>query len=214
MNKLPIHLHRYTSIPVLLDMLQNNRLFLSNPDKWTDKTDANFLKEYAKGKKVKALCFFEKNETSHYWELYAKKGCMITFNTELLLASIGKNLTNGVLEYSPVSYIKFRDLKDETQKCNIPFIKQLRYENEQEFRIVWTGEKEEKDGASIYIDPKSIEKIIISGDIPEKLAKSLIDAIHKITEKAFAKKVFYSWLYDNKVWNKKAKNKISHNSSC
>jgi len=40
----------------------------------------------------------------------------------------------------------------------------------------------------------------------QKLAKSLIDAIHKITEKAFAKKVLYSWLYDNKVW-KKAKDK-------
>ena len=202
---MPIRLHRYTSIPVLLDMLQNNRLFLSNPDRWTDKTDAHFLKQHSKGKKVKALCFFEKNETSHYWELYAKKGCMITFNSKLLLDNIGKNLKNGILEYNPVSYVKHHDLEDETQKCSLPFIKQLRYENEGEFRIVWTGTKEDKDGASIYIEPKSIEKIVISSDIPEKLAKSLIDAIHKITENAFAKKVFYSWLYNNKVWNKKAK---------
>ncbi|GBU25160.1 hypothetical protein R83H12_01800 [Fibrobacteria bacterium R8-3-H12] len=205
MNKMPIRLHRYTSIPVLLDMLQNNRLFLSNPDYWKDKTDAHFLKEHSKGKLARALCFFEKNENNYYWELYAKKGCMITFNAKLLLDSIGKNLSNGSLDCRPISYKKQNNLKEKTQKENLPFIKQIRYKGEKEFRIVWTGEKEEKEGASIYIEPKSIEKIVISGEIPENLAKSLINAIHTITKNAFAKKVFYSWLFNNKVWNNKTK---------
>jgi len=201
---MPIRLHRYTSIPVLFDMLQNGRLFLSNPDKWKDKTDANFLREYSKGKKVMALCFFEKNETSHYWELYAEKGCMITFNTKLLLEEIDKSVSNGVFEYGRISYKKQNKFKHETQKDKLPFIKQLRYKGEKEFRVVWTGGKGEDD-VCISINLGSIEKIVISSDIPEKLAKSLIDAIHKITGNVFAKKVFYSWLYNNKVWNNKAK---------
>jgi len=206
MNKAkPNRLHRYTSIPVLLDMLQNKRLFLSNPDKWKDKTDANFLREYSKNKTVRALCFFEENEANHYWELYAKQGCMITFSRKLLLDEIDKSVNNGVFEYGSVSYKKQNKFKYETQKDNLPFIKQLRYKGEKEFRVVWTGEKEED--AFIPINLDSIEKIIISGDIPEKLAKSLIKAIHIITKDAFSKKVFYSWLYDNKVWNKKAKGK-------
>jgi len=78
MNKvLPPRLSRYTSISALIDMLLNKRLFLSDPDYWKDKTDVHFLKEYAKGKKVRALCFFKNNETNLYWELYAKNGCMI-----------------------------------------------------------------------------------------------------------------------------------------
>ncbi|MDR2554975.1 MAG: hypothetical protein LBC64_06055 [Fibromonadaceae bacterium] len=205
MNKVPnsTSLYRYTSIPVLLDMLQNDRLFLSNPDNWKDKTDAHFLKEHSKSKIVKALCFFEKNETSHYWELYAKQGCMITFNTKLLLANIDKKLSNGVLEYGRISYKKQNKFKYETQKDKLPFIKQLRYKGEKEFRIVWTGEKEEKEGASIYIEPKSIERIIISGDIKEELAKSLKDVIYTIAKDTFDGKVLYSWLYDNKVWKKR-----------
>jgi len=203
MNKVPPHLYRYTSIPVLLDMLQNDRLFLSNPANWKDKTDANFLKKYSKGKKVKALCFFEKNETSHYWELYAKQGCMITFSAKLLLDNIGKKLSNGIFEYGCISYKKQNKFKYETHKDNLPFIKQLRYKGEKEFRVVWTGTKEEKDGVSIHIEPKSIERIVISGDIPENLAKSLKDVIYTIAKDTFDGKVLYSWLYNNKVWNKR-----------
>jgi len=199
---LPPRLHRYTSIPVLFDMLQNNRLFLSNPENWTDKTDVHFLKEYAKGKEVRALCFFKNDETNLIWERYAEKGCKITFNTELLLKSINKNS----FEYDNVIYEEQKNFKYETHKNKLLALKQLRYENEQEFRIVWTGEKEKKEGTFIKVNPKSIERIIISGDIPENLAKSLIKAIHTITSNTFDKKVFYSWLYNNKVWKNQTSN--------
>jgi hypothetical protein len=201
------YLYRYTYIPDLLYMLQNGRLFLSDPDRWEDKTDAHFLKEYAKGKAVKALCLFENSEANLYWELYAKYGCMIVFNKELLLDSIDKS----IFEYGRISYKKQNEFKLEKHKNKLPFIKQLRYKGEKEFRIVWTGEDEGKEGVSIGIDLNSIEKLVISGDIQEKLAKSLITAIHTITKNALAKKVFYSRLYNNKVW----KNKLTsqHRSS-
>ncbi|MCL1967171.1 MAG: hypothetical protein FWF67_04755 [Fibromonadales bacterium] len=200
MNKvLPPRLSRYTSISALIDMLLNKRLFLSDPDYWKDKTDAHFLKQYAKGKEVRALCFFKDNETNLYWELYAKGGCMIEFDTKKLL---GKIPAKSGFKKGDVEYIKRNDFDPKKHSKKLPFIKQLRFEGESEYRIVWKGEKKE---ISIPIDFNSINKIFISGDVKKEIADSLKILIQEIIGKNSPKKIpiNHSKLYENPHWKKK-----------
>jgi len=199
MNKVPnsISLYRYTYIPDLLDMLLNKRLFLPNPKNWSDKTDAAFLEKYANGKEIRALCFFKKGESNQYWELYAKYGCMIEFEAEKLLSKISKK---SGFKHRNVSYVEQNKFNLKKYGKILPFVKQLRYKGEDEYRIIWTGGKEGENGVFIPIDFDLVKRIVISGDIKEELARSLISTIHTITKNTFAKKVYYSQLYNNKVW--------------
>ena len=53
-------LNRYTSLPILLDMLKRKRLVLLNPEFWEDKNDSEIILEYKKLKMIQnifALCF-------------------------------------------------------------------------------------------------------------------------------------------------------------
>jgi len=204
MNKVPnfISLYRYTYIPDLLDMLLNKRLFLPNPKNWADKTDAAFLEKYANGKEIRALCFFTKGESNQYWELYAKCGCMIEFEAKKLLGKIPKK---SGFKRGNVDYVEQNKFSLEEYGKKLPFVKQLRYKGESEYRIVWTGEKHKE--ISIPIDLNSIRRISISGDVKEEIADSLIALIRKIIGETLAKKiaVSHSKLYENKVWLNKIK---------
>jgi len=187
-------LYRYTSIPVLLDMLLNKRLFLSNPKSWTDKTDAAFLEKHANGKEIRVLCFFKNGESNQYWELYAKYGCMIEFEAEKLLGDIPKS----GFKHRDVDYVKQNEFN--LKECNeiLPFVKQLRYKGEREYRIVWIGEEEGENSVFIPINLNSINKIFISGDVKEEIADSLRHLIREIIGRKI--KVIHSKLYENNVW--------------
>jgi hypothetical protein len=53
-------LNRYTTLPVLLDLLKRQRLVLLDPKSWEDRNDAGVMREYKKRKKARrlfALCF-------------------------------------------------------------------------------------------------------------------------------------------------------------
>ena len=142
-------LYRYTSIPILLDMLLNKRLFLSNPKSWPDKTDAAFLEileKHANEKEIRALCFFKNGESNQYWELYAKYGCMIEFEAEKLLGGIPKS----GFKHRDVDYVEQNKFSLKEYNEILPFVKQLRYKGESEYRIVWTGEEEWENGVFIF----------------------------------------------------------------
>jgi hypothetical protein len=67
-------LNRYTTLPVLLDMLYHKRLVLCNPATWEDRNDAFFIEQYRLRKKLPttlALCFAGKAETFHHWKVFA-----------------------------------------------------------------------------------------------------------------------------------------------
>jgi hypothetical protein len=73
-------LNRFTTLPVLLDMLRRKRLVFSDPKYWEDKNDLELLAIYkkAKGKKsLFALCFLMEDETIHHWKAFAagSSGC-------------------------------------------------------------------------------------------------------------------------------------------
>jgi hypothetical protein len=177
-------------------MLESKKLHLTSPESWTDKADKDFLKRYADGENVKVLCFFEGKEQNVHWERYAKCGCLVVFNKELLLKNI---LNNTKFRYQNVEYIKQANFKKYLKENpeNLPFIKQSRYENENEYRIVWKGNNEKE--AFIPLDDLNvIRRITISGDIDKKQSDSLKEIIRKICSENLEARITRSTLYDKK----------------
>jgi hypothetical protein len=102
MNKYPVvlmmktelkKLNRFTTLPVLLDLLKRKRLVLLNPATWEDKNDSEILKEYKRRKNLPnlfALCFSYGDETIHHWKTFADgiSGCCIEFDAPKLIAAL------------------------------------------------------------------------------------------------------------------------------
>src|SRR4051794_4201784 len=89
----PPHLDRYTSLPVLLDLLKNKRLVLLSPASWEDQNDSEVMSEYQQRRGVEnvlAACFCQGDETVHNWRTFADgiSGCRIRFDGEKLLQKV------------------------------------------------------------------------------------------------------------------------------
>jgi len=183
-------LSRYISILDLLYMLEEDSLLLSNAESWSDKEDKKFLKQYAEGETVQALCFFMGNEKSQHWELYGKYGCKIEFDKERMLDKIPK-----IFKHKKVRYIKLGE--SEKNKEELPFVKQWRFRDEEEYRFVWKGKEKSGKKIPLPINPESIRKIIISGNIKKELATNLRKIILKKCEekKLNEVKVYHSRLF-------------------
>src|SRR5436305_3650415 len=86
-------LNRYTTLPVLLDLLKRRRLVLLDPKSWEDKNDSGVMLEYQhrrKAPRLFALCFSWGDETIHQWKAFADgiSGCCIEFDAQRLIACV------------------------------------------------------------------------------------------------------------------------------
>src|SRR6187455_3028495 len=86
-------LNRYTSLPVLLDLLSERRITLLSPESWEDRNDAYYLERYKDvraRKSVLAVCFSMRQETFHHWRIFSSgsAGVCIEFDRERLLSQI------------------------------------------------------------------------------------------------------------------------------
>ena len=200
-------LNRYTTLPVLLDMLKRKRLVLLDPSSWDDKNDSEVLLEYKKRKhiqKIFALCFSYGDETIHHWRTFADgiSGCCIEFNSEQLTTLL-KNTPN--IRYGAVSYKKLKDLKEATVDVDqIPFIKRWPYRCEEEFRIIWSG-RTAQNSYEIIFDLRMITKVTISQRMPEQVYETIKDSLREAFRQP-EQKINRSTLYQNEVWIKKFKN--------
>jgi len=140
-------LNRYTTLPIVLDLIKRRRLVLLDPSSWEDKNDSEILLIYKKRKKIQnlfALCFSYGEEIIHYWKTYADGigGCCIEFDHEGLIALLG---TLPGIRYDIVDYKKIKEIDNETIEINdIPFTKRWPYRYEEEFRILWEGKTSKK----------------------------------------------------------------------
>ena len=193
--------NRYTTLPVLLDMLKRKRLVLLEPTSWEDKNDSEILLEYMRRNKIKklfALCFSFGDETIHHWRTFADgiSGCCIELDAKKLIAHLRK--LRGI-RYGPVIYRKIKDLKDGAIDIDkIPFTKRWPYRCEQEFRIIWQGDTE-KACFEIDIDLRMINKITISQRMPDQVYST----IREYLRDAFSdpdKRINRSTIYQNRIW--------------
>ena len=195
-------LNRYTSVPILLDILANKRITLLSPRNWEDKNDSYYIEQYASEKglsNILALCFTQKSETFHHWKVFAEgiSGVRIEFKKDQLLQSI---TTGHGIRTGDVRYAKIKELN--TNKPPLeewPFIKRWPFRDEGEFRIIDEGNDVRIPAKQLQIQLSCISRVTLSPWMPDSVAKSVIPIIRKIDGCAKLK-VYRSKLIETSAW--------------
>lgn len=200
----PKKLNRFTTLPVLLDLLKRRKLVLLDPSSWEDKNDSGLMLAYKERKEIEglcALCFSHNDETIHHWRTFADgiSGCCIEFDALALQLEF-----DGIprVRYGYVKYRKMRELRDATiDEDEIPFTKRWPYRCEEEFRVIWEG-PEHRPFFEIPVDLQTINKITINQRMPDQV----YETIREYLRQAFKnpdQRISRSTLYENKTWLKK-----------
>ena len=155
-------LNKYTTLPILLYYLTENKVPLLDPENWEDKNDTCAIRSYMKRKCIKKLlatCFSSSSETIHHWNTYADEisGCCIEFNSSLVTTIINSDLRHG-----PVDYLKIAQLSS-VLPDKIPFSKRYPYRIEKEYRVFYEGAKK---NYSLSFSLEQINKITFSQKMP------------------------------------------------
>jgi len=195
-------LFRYTSLPVLLDIVSKQELTLLNTATWDDRNDSYYIELYKKKKKLKtllALCFTAKAETYHHWKVFSDgiSGVCIQFDKELLLKELGS--VRGIV-YDDVEYPLIRELRSEPPELEkLPFLKRRPYMDEGEFRIIYTNKSREMEVKPVGIDLGSIQKINLSPWMPKSVSDTVKSVIKHIPG-CSGIRVSKTTLVESKVW--------------
>lgn len=206
-KKISRKLNRYTTLPVLLDLLRRKKIVLLNPTTWEDKNDTEIILEYKKRKNIQklfAVCFSIGDETIHNWKTYANgiSGCCIEFDENKLLKSfpIKKNFRRRNVTYKKIEKVE----KNPIPTGDIPFTKRWPYRCEKEFRIIWGGDTSEET-IDVDIDLNSINKITLSQGMPADVCTSIKKLLRREIKDP-SKRIYRSTLYENSRWIKAFKN--------
>jgi hypothetical protein len=198
-------LTRYTTLPVLLDLLKRKTIVLTNPEiYWEDQNDVKIITEYKRQKRVKSLyavCFGLDDETVHDWKAFADggSGCCIQLDKDELLKSF-----HGIpgVRRGEVKYQRTREVEESSVPLDRrPFTKRWPYRCECEFRILWEGDADQKETKDVRIDLDSIRKITLSQRLPVGVTASIKDLLRDTIGDPDAK-INISTLYENKRWIK------------
>lgn len=197
-------LKRYTNVPALLYLLKNRAITLLDPSSWDDRNDSYFLslyKEKLKLKTVLALCFTEEGETYHHWRVFAdgSSGVCITFKRDALINAIKKH---AEIKASSVQYITIERFKGMKLKIkSLPFYKRYGFQDESEFRIIYSSKRMSYSTRDIPVSLDCIEKISLNPWIPKSLSDSLKETI-KSVDGCKQIKIIRSNLIDSAKWKK------------
>ena len=173
----PDILYRYTSLPVLLDVLQRRHITLLNPSEtWEDKNDAYYLDQYRRKNKLRsvlAVCFAASRETFHHWRVFSSgpSGVRIEFDKERLLDSFAglEGFRHQSVEYPYIQHLQ----KNKPQLSSWPFLKRYAFRHEKEYRIIFESATEELRAKSVPIDLTSIRSVTLSPWLPYTIAPAV-----------------------------------------
>jgi len=175
-------LNRYTSIPVLLDILLKERLVLLDPSTWEDKNDSYYLLRYQNKKCLKtllAICFTSSRETSHHWKVYANSisgVCIEIDRAELIkIVEQHKDFKYRDVEYPPIKTLTNKKPNVE----DMPFIKRYPFKDEKEFRIIYESADAKHSTYELKINLAIIKKITFSPIIPLPIFETIKELIEK-----------------------------------
>ena len=204
MPKAPIpRLSRYTTLPVLLDMLQRKKLTLLDPKYWEDRNDSEIILEYKRRKNIQnlfAMCLSCGDETVHHWKTFSNgnSGCMIEIDAPKLFAILNKvpDLVHGKVIYKKLADVEGKHRPIPVDK--MPFTKRWPYRVEEEYRIIVTP-KTNESFFDIDIPLNIINRIVISQQMPEKIYESIKDYLKELRGNPDSR-INRSTLYENKRW--------------
>jgi len=160
-------LNRFTTLPILLDILTKRCITLLETSHWEDKNDTYYLEKYKKNSELEtllALCFTSEHEQFHHWKVFANgvSGVCIEFNAEKLLSHVEK--IDGT-SFKSVSYRPIK-LNQNPSLGGWPFLKRQVFKDEKEFRIIYENKKVKMTALPITIDLECIKKITLSPWMP------------------------------------------------
>lgn len=188
-------------------MLNQERLTLRDPQRWSDTNDSYYLELYRKKmglSSVLALCFTQSNERFHHWEAFGNRKdetdrVKIKFKRRALIEAIKlePRLKYGEIQYFKISDIKARLLKKE----ELPFIKRWGYNHEREFRIIYESTEQEPSTFDFHVPLSCIEKITLSPWLSYSDFKMLQNELRRI-KNCSELKIERSTLIGSKEWKK------------
>ncbi|MDO8544588.1 MAG: hypothetical protein Q7S40_29455 [Opitutaceae bacterium] len=203
----PKFLNRYTTLPILIDMLWRKQITLLSPNSWEDRNDAHYLERYQEEKElgsVLALCFSTKRETFHHWRVFShgSGGVCIEFDAEEFLAGLrGKpEFRFGPVEYSRIDEIERTPPKVERW----PFLKRLPFADEAEFRVICESPTVAELSRPLDFDIESVKRVTLGPWMPQPVAESVTALIETI-EDCSGIYVHRSSLIENGRWKKAIK---------
>ncbi|HEY0028728.1 MAG TPA: hypothetical protein VGC35_12735 [Allosphingosinicella sp.] len=197
-------LRRYTTLPVLLDMLVRNQLTLLAPDNWADVNDRNALGIYQQALHygfVGAMCLTQAAETFHHWEVFAGGGggVAVVFDRGEFEA-LFENQAHFIA--APVQYIKLNEIGEiEADDIHrLPFLKRWGFRHEEEYRLL--GYTVEKRRSLVAPMPRNlIKRVIFSPFAHPTLVESATLALRALAGWKTLR-VGHSHLTDNQTWQK------------
>lgn len=201
-------INRFTSLPILLDLLQRKKLTLLDPKTWDDRNDAEIILEYKRRKSIKnlfALCFSCNDETVHHWKTFAHgpSGCQIEFDAKKLFAVFDRNeLKHARVEYKKLLEIEKKDAVIDIDR--MPFTKRWPYRCEEEYRVI-KETNEDGDFYEIDIPLDIIRRITISQQMPQQIYDTIKGYLKGVTKDP-DQKISKSTLYENQRWINRFKN--------
>jgi hypothetical protein len=178
-----ISLRRYSNLAATIHLLRSKCLTLLSPTLWDDRNDAFYMAEYKKRKKAKclvAVCMTSAPETYHHWQVFAPgtDGVCIQFDKDRLAAQIpprtGFRLQS--VDYRPIAEVE----NDQPRTQDLPFIKRLPYEDEKEFRLIFSSSVIEADTHDLPIDLGCIQRVTLSPWMPRPLAQSVKETLREL----------------------------------
>lgn len=192
-------LNRFTTLPVLFDMLTNKHITLLSPRYWEDRNDAYYLYRYKQAQELKTLlacCFTKHYERFHFWKVFANgsSGVCVQFDRERLFSAISK--VQGIRRRG-VKYLLIEENVNPPVK-DWPFLKRKPYEHEKEYRIIYENKTEAREFLSIPIGFDCISKITVSPWLDETLARTTVNVIKKLVPPTV--KVNRSHLLETERW--------------
>ncbi len=206
----PKYLNRYTTLPILIDMLWRKQITLLSPQSWEDRNDAYYLERYQQEKKlgsVLALCFSGKRETFHHWRVFShgSSGVCVEFNTKEFLTCLrGKpEFRFDRVQYSPIETLE----KVSPLVGQWPFLKRLPYKDENEVRIIYESTSVGELSKPLGFDVDAIKRVTLSPWMPRPVAQSVAALLESI-EGCSAIQVNRSTLIENGRWKNVLKSAV------
>lgn len=200
--QLKSRLKKFTTLPVVLDMLSERRITLLNPRTWEDRNDSFYIEQYKSKKELKsvlALCFTSRPETFHHWKVFSSGSCgaCIEFDKNLLLKSFSamQGIRSGFVEYKLIKELSAKPPKTQTW----PFLKRKPFADEQEFRIIFESDTLQLESKDVDLDLAAIKRVTLSPWLPKAIAES-VKLVIKGIRGCKALTVSQSHLVDTVTW--------------
>lgn len=182
MSKRSNRLYRYTSLASVLDTLLNKRLVLTNPTRWPDQNDTEYLrifKDRTGAAAVLALCMTSSPETSHHWTSFAPgtDGARLELDRQVLeRAAEGSSVLCQDVKY-PLMQDHVLGGEDVDQ---LPFFKRYPYRGEEEVRLLFTDMEIEREGYSMTIPIECVKQVTLGPNLPAPLLPAVQHVIQRL----------------------------------